>query len=127
MVESLLTPHTFNTLPSGERRRVLASLVKEQGQAAVAALSSVLRESNWPVCDEIADVLVTIGGDNARGALKSAMKARRHHIRSAAVKALVRLGGTDIREAIVELKNDPSFEVRQDVAEAIRALDQRGE
>jgi len=36
---------------------------------------------------------------------------------------LARLGGDDARAGIAKLKADRSFEVRQDVAEALRLLD----
>jgi len=111
---------------SREGRSALASLIRRGDNAAAELIGIALLRSNWPACDRLADALVQTGTDEARTALIQALKGRRHHIRSAAVKALVRIGGPGVREAIERRANDPSYEVRQDVAEALRQLDAKG-
>jgi len=119
-----LLPDALNSPDASERSRARERLLQHGPEEAVAAMATALRDSNWPVCNELAEAIAGIGGDGARTALISALKARRHHTRSAAVRALVRLGGRDVREAIERLASDPSYEVRQDVAEALRRLDE---
>jgi HEAT repeat protein len=81
-----------------------------------------LFSSNWPVCNEIADALAEIATPDAKAALIGALKVRRHHVRSAAIKALLFLPGNDVAAAVAGLKDDPSYEVRQDVARALELL-----
>ena len=119
--ESLLTGD------AAQRRQAIAGLAAQGDQQAASVLTDALLHSHWPVCDELADALAQMCTDAARQGLMRALRGRRHHIRSAAVKALARLGGAGLREVIAALANDPSYEVRQDVAEAIQRLDRQGE
>jgi HEAT repeat protein len=107
---------------AGERSQVMATLVTQGDQQAIAALADALLKSHWPACDQLADALAQIGTDEARRGLMGALKGRRHHIRSAAVKALARVGGESVRCAVAALAEDPAYEVRQDVAEALRQI-----
>jgi len=104
------------------RRQFLRELARDASEDVMRTLGQALIQSHWPVCDEIADALAEIGGDGARDSLLAALKGRRHHVRSAAIKALARLRGAGIREAIEELRSDPSYEVRQDVSAALQEL-----
>ena len=105
-----------------QRRQSLAQSVARGDDRTAEVIGAALRDSHWPACDELAAALAQIGGEAARTQLLQALKARRHHVRSAAVKALATLGGDDVREAIQALANDPSYEVRQDVAEVLVLL-----
>ena len=111
--------------PNG-RARAMQELQKEPVDTVARVLGEALLDSNWPVCSELADGLAALGTGCSRDALLKALKARRHHIRSAAVKALSRLGDPSLKEPIAELADDPSYEVRQDVAEALGRLGQAG-
>jgi hypothetical protein len=51
-----------------------------------------------------------------------ALKGRRHHIRSAALKALAALGAEYAKQAVAVLADDPAYEVQQDVAEVSRQI-----
>ncbi len=104
-----------------QRRQSLAQLVTQADERAAEAIGAALRDSHWPACDELAEALARIGGEAANAQLLRALKARRHHVRSAAVKALAILGGDDVPKALQALANDPSYEVRQDMAE-VRVL-----
>ena len=123
-MEMQLATDALNSPDASERSRARERLLQHDPEEAVAALSAALGESHWPVCTELAEAIAAIGGDAARTALVSALKARRHHVRSAAVKALVRMAGRSVRDAIEGLACDPSYEVRQDVAEALQRLDE---
>lgn len=84
-----------------------------------------LLTSHWPRCNELAAELAVIGSNEAVEALIAALDARRHHTRSAAIKALVTISGIEkhsIVEKIAALRNDPSYEVRQDVLTALQML-----
>jgi len=109
-----------------ERQAALAKLVDDGDRTAVDLIGSALLESNWPVCDDLAAALAEIETAEARDTLVGTLKARRHHVRSAAIKALIRLGDASARPAIEKLADDPSYEVRQDVAEALRVLPDDG-
>lgn len=108
---------------ANQRTQTIAAFVTKGDQQAVAGLAAALMASHWPACDELADALAKIGTDEARQSLIRALKGRRHHIRSAAVKALSRLGDRSVRTAIAGLAKDPAYEVRQDVAEALGRID----
>ena len=110
---------------ASERQRALAELLARGDKAAVESIAAALLASDWPVSGQLADALAEIGGAGAREALIRALKVRRHHVRSAAIKALVRLGGGNVRDHIEKIRNDPAYEVRQDVAAALRDLDDR--
>lgn len=109
----------LNGMTAEERQESLAQLVAQGDAGAAEAIGAALHDSYWPACNEFATALAHIGGEAAKSQLLQALKAPRHHVRSAAVRALATLGGPDAREAIRALTNDPSYEVRQDVAEAL--------
>jgi len=107
---------------AAQRRQAIAGLAAQGDQQAASVLTDALLHSHWPVCDELADALAQMGTDAARQGLMRALRGRRHHIRSAAVKALARLGGEGVRDAVAALADDPSYEVCQDVEEALRQI-----
>jgi len=103
-----------------QRQQCLIQLVARADDRAAEVIGDALRDSHWPACDQLATALAQIGGEAAKAQLLRALRARRHHVRSAAVKALAILGGNGVREAIHLLADDPSYEVRQDVAEVLK-------
>jgi len=119
MMQSRIGPD-LNSLSAQERGEAVNHLVAAADEDAVAVLGRALLDSHWPLCDELAEALARIGTRPAKAALLKALKARRHHIRSAAVKALATIGGPAASTAIQSLANDSSYEVRQDVAEALQ-------
>jgi HEAT repeat protein len=112
----------LNGMTAEERQKSLAQLVAQGDDRATQLIGAALRDSHWPVCDEFAGALAQIGGEAAKAQLLLALKARRHHVRSAATRVLATWGGDNVREAIQALANDPSYEVRQDVAQALARL-----
>lgn len=107
---------------STARLGMVEKLVQDGSDGAVETLAAALFSSNWPVCDELADALARIGTEHARSALVKALKARRHHIRSAAIRALVKTGDTRVAKEIAKLGDDPSYEVREDARRAVSEL-----
>lgn len=105
-------PHSTRANGIGARR-------DEEG---AAALTEALLESHWPACDQLAGTLAQIGTEEARQGLMRALKGRRHHIRSAALKALAALGAEYAKQAVAVLADDPAYEVQQDVAEVSRQI-----
>lgn len=116
----------LNDMTAEERQKSLSQLVEQSDDRAAEVIGGALHNSHWPACGELAEALAQIGGDSAAAQLLRALKARRHHVRSAAVKALATLGGPEVPEAIRSLAKDPSYEVRQDVAEALERLGSAG-
>jgi HEAT repeat protein len=78
--------------------------------------------SHWPQCNVLAEELAKIGGHEAKAGLLKALGAKRHHIRTAAIKALVTLGDHEAVQAFEDLLDDPSYETRMQAKEAIKAL-----
>jgi len=112
----------LNEIAAEERQYALEQLVAQGDERAVEVIGTALWDSHWPACDAFAVALAQIGGVAARAQLARALKARRHHIRSAAVRALATLSGPGAREAIQALADDPSYVVRQDVGAALHCL-----
>jgi HEAT repeat protein len=83
-----------------------------------------LLTSHWPACDTIANSLAEIGTPNAVVGLLKGLRCRRHHVRSASLKALARFKDDAVIKAIEALRNDPAFEVRQDAAEALKKMNE---
>jgi len=76
-----------------------------------------LKKADWPKCVQLADELARIPG--SADTLEAATKARAHHVRSAALKALFRVDrprGLKCAERLIE---DSSYEVRMDAAEML--------
>lgn len=112
----------LRSLDRAVRKSALDRSVRDADRAGADAVGRALAQSEWPVCDELAAALARMGTPLARAALFAALKARRHHVRSAAIRALCEIGGPCVSERIAELGNDPAYEVRQDVAEALSRL-----
>lgn len=66
-------------------------------------LKEQLLKSNWPKCNTLASDIAFINTDEAKDALIEALKAKRHHIRTAAIKNLVRFNDTSLVSAIDRL------------------------
>ena len=55
----------------------------------VNELKRALINSNWPKCIDLANELLSIGTPDAKEALIEGLKVKRHHVRTASIKALV--------------------------------------
>ncbi|MGE5396752.1 MAG: HEAT repeat domain-containing protein [Chitinophagales bacterium] len=92
----------------------------------VAILKESLLKSQWPKCNQIAQQLFEIGTDEAKNALIEGLKGKRHHIRTAAIAALMKFNDASCAEYIKPLLNDPAYETRQEAEKAIKALTGEG-
>jgi HEAT repeat protein len=91
-------------------------------ETRVELLKKEIMRSQWPKCDGLAQALVAIGSDDARGALVLALEARRHHVRTAAIRGLVSLGAVDAVQYIERHLDDASYETRMAAKTAVKVL-----
>jgi HEAT repeat protein len=77
--------------------------------------SKALKSSSWPRCDSLAAGLAA-RGVAAADALEAAAKSRTHHVRSAALKALVSVAPERGKALAELLLNDKAYEVRETAA-----------
>ncbi len=80
-----------------------------------------LKKSDWPRCIEVAQMIAKIPG-SAETLEAAATKARTHHVRSAALKALAEVDKTRAINVAEKLRNDVSYEVRMDAAEVLESV-----
>lgn len=88
----------------------------------VSKLKTALLNSHWPKCNELANELLGIGTLEAKEALIEGLSAKRHHIRTASIKALVALHDESIALLLEKYLSDPAYETRIEAKKAIKAL-----
>ena len=88
----------------------------------IETLKKSLMQSHWPKCDTLTQQLTEIGTEEAKLVLIEALKAKRHHIRTAAIKGLVSFEDNNIVEIIRPLLGDPSYETRMEAKKGIKTL-----
>ncbi len=82
-----------------------------------------LIDSHWPKCNDLADELMRYKNDEAKEALIEVMsQGKRHHVRTAAVKALTVFGDKSIAGFIEPLLNDPAYETRMEAKKSLKIL-----
>ena len=74
--------------------------------------SEAFENCSWPRCDALADALAS-KGSAAADALENAASSRTHHVRSAALRALVTVDQDRGRTLATRLLQDKAFEVRE--------------
>jgi HEAT repeat protein len=79
-------------------------LYKEEAEA--------LKRSSWPRCDALAEALAAKGASSA-DALEQAASSRTHHVRTAALRALVTIDKGRAEALANRLLTDKAFEVRE--------------
>ena len=77
--------------------------------------SQALKSSSWPRCDDL-DTELAARGPSAADALEAVSKSRTHHVRSAALKAPVRIAPERGRALAESLLTDKAYEVRETAA-----------
>ena len=85
-------------------------------------LKIALLNSHWPRCNELANELLNIGTIEAKEALIEGLKAKRHHARTASIKALVGFNDESIADVLEKYLSDPAYETRIETKKAINAL-----
>lgn len=89
----------------------------------IKGLKEELLNSHWPKCNALAEEIASYNNEEAKNALIEALnKAKRHHIRTAAIKALVGFKDMSVIEYIEPLLNDPAYEPRMEAKKALKIL-----
>ena len=101
---------------------VIVDPAGKKDKPEIRDLELTLINSHWPKCDQIAETIRKIGGKDATNALISGLKGKRHHVRSAAIRSLTKIGDKSLAAFIEPYLNDPSYEVRMDAKQAIKSL-----
>ena len=89
----------------------------------ISSLKASLLNSHWPKCNQIADEIASYNNQDAINALIEALNnGKRHHIRTAAIKALVNFDNADVVEQIKKCLNDPAYETRMEAKNALKIM-----
>lgn len=97
-------------------------LVQTADESVVEQLERELFKSRWPRCGALASALRHIGTDRARSALIACLKAKRHHVRTAAIEALTGFEDPGLADLLEPFLDDPAFETRFEAKKVITAL-----
>lgn len=85
-------------------------------------LKEQLLKSHWPKCDALASEISAINTDEAKNVLIEALKAKRHHIRTAAIKNLATFNDISLIPNIEPLLNDSAYETRMEAKKVIKQI-----
>ncbi len=89
----------------------------------VRNLKDSLLNSHWPKCNQIADNIASFNNQDAKYALIEALNSgKRHHIRTAAIIALVNFNEVDVVEQIKQCLKDPAYETRMEAKNALKIM-----
>lgn len=89
----------------------------------IRTLKESLLNSHWPNCNQIASEIATHKNQYAKYALLEALNCgKRHHIRTASIKALINFNEIDVVEQIEKSLNDPAYETRMEAKNALRIM-----
>lgn len=88
----------------------------------IIQLKEQLLKSQWPKCNALASDIASVNTDEAKNALIEALKAKRHHIRTAAIKNLLSFNDTSLVSTIEPYLNDSAYETRMEAKQVIRQL-----
>ncbi len=90
---------------------------------SIQDLKQSLLKSNWPKCNSIALEISNYNNQEAKLALIEALdKGKQHHIRTAAIKALVNFKEPDVIEALKKRLDDPAYEPRIEAKKILKDL-----
>jgi HEAT repeat protein len=85
-------------------------------------LKEQLLKSHWPKCDDLASEIALIGTPVAKNILIASLKGKRHHVRTAALRNLIRFNDLTLPSIIEPLLNDPAYETRMEAKKAIKYI-----
>ena len=71
---------------------------------------------------QLASEIASINTAEAKNILIEALKAKRHHIRTAAIKNLINFNDTSLVSTIEPLLNDSAYETRMEAKQIIKQL-----
>jgi hypothetical protein len=90
---------------------------------SIGSLKECLLNSHWPKCNQIADDIASYNNQDAKNALIEVISSgKRHHIRTAAIKALVNFNEVDVVEQIKKCLNDPAYETRMEAKNVLKVM-----
>jgi HEAT repeat protein len=82
-----------------------------------------LLDSHWPRCNDLAEELMRFNNDEAKEALIEALShGKRHHVRTASIKALTGFGDKTVAVFIEPLLDDPAYETRMEAKKSLKIL-----
>jgi HEAT repeat protein len=90
--------------------------------AEIEELKNKLIKSHWPKCNDLANEIMAYRNEESKNALIEALKARRHHVRTAAIKALASLHDMSVVEHIKPCLNDAAYETRIEAKKVLLEL-----
>lgn len=85
-------------------------------------MQAQLMKSHWPKCDVFAKEIASYDNETARNILVQALKANRHHIRTAAIRNLLKFKDHNLLDIIMPLLNDPAYETRMEAKNFIKEI-----
>jgi HEAT repeat protein len=85
-------------------------------------LKEQLLKSHWPKCEVLASEIASRNTEDAKRVLIDALKAKRHHIRTAAIKNLLCFNDLSLVSTIIPFLNDSAYETRIEAKKTILLL-----
>ena len=98
------------------------ALIADADDGLVERLEKELTKSQWPLCTSLGTALGRIGTPRSTQALINNLTAQKHHVRTAAINALVLSGDEAVVVHIEPLLADKAYETRVAARDAIKAL-----
>ena len=89
----------------------------------IKVLKQKLLNSHWPKCNELALEIRKYNNDEAKEALIEVLsEGKRHHVRTAAIKALTDYKDNSVVKHIEPLLDDPAYETRIEAKNSLKVL-----
>ena len=98
------------------------ALIADANDALIDRLEKEISKSQWPLCTSLGTALGRIGTPRSTQALINNLTAPKHHVRTAAINALVLSGDESLVAHIKPFLADKAFETRVAARDAIKAL-----
>lgn len=96
--------------------------MSKESEEILLKMQDQLMKSHWPKCDVFAKEIATYNNETARNILVQALKANRHHIRTAAVRNLLEFKDHSLVDIVKPLLNDPAYETRMEAKKFIKEI-----
>ena len=90
----------------------------------IEGLTTRLINSHWPECERIVQSILEFGCDQSKPALLRGLEARRHHVRTAAIKGLGKFqDDPTVLAAIRQCLDDPAYETRVTAKKLLESIE----
>jgi hypothetical protein len=100
----------------------ISELIRDADDDLIERLERDLAKSQWPLCNSLAAALGRINNIRSKTALLNNLTARRHHVRTAVINAMVVTADALLATHIEPFLADSAFETRIAARDAMRAL-----